>query len=112
VIFVDTNILVRSAYPPDSQYAVTKNALATLRKRQETLCIAPQNLVEFWSVVTRSPKANGLGMDLTTADQELATIQRLFHLLPYTPQVLATWRRSLSRRVLLAGKRMTRTSWR
>jgi predicted nucleic acid-binding protein len=93
VIFVDTNILVRAAYPPDQKHTVTKNALGTLRKRQETLCIAPQNVVEYWGVATRPVEKNGLGMDLATVIKEVADLRQLFTLLPYTSQVLETWQR-------------------
>ena len=53
MILVDTNILVHSAYLPDPFHAVTKKALTTLRQSGEILCVAPQNVVEFWGVVTR-----------------------------------------------------------
>jgi predicted nucleic acid-binding protein len=94
VILADTNILVRSAYPPDPLYAVTKNAVGTLLQRGETLCIAPQNLMEFWSVVTRPPSSRGgLGMDVASAGKEIESINHLFHLLPYTSQVPKIWQR-------------------
>jgi hypothetical protein len=37
-------------------------SIATLRASSETLCVAPQNLVEFWAVATRLTERNGLGM--------------------------------------------------
>jgi len=57
------------------------------------LCIAPQNLVEFWAVATRSLAENGLGMDRTTAAKELPELRRLFRVLPYTREVLEIWQR-------------------
>jgi predicted nucleic acid-binding protein len=62
VILADTNILLRSLPPEHSHYATAERALTLLRLRHETLCIAPQNLVEFWAVATRSREENGVGM--------------------------------------------------
>ncbi len=73
MILVDTNILVRAANPPDPLHPVVKGALAKLRQRGETLCIAPQNLVEFWSVVTRPAS-----MDVASAEKEIESVNRLF----------------------------------
>lgn len=87
MIFADTNILPRSPQTAEPHYATTETALAKLRNRQETLCIAPQNIVEFWSVATRLPNDNGLGMSSSKAATEIAALLRLFHLLPYRVEV-------------------------
>jgi predicted nucleic acid-binding protein len=93
VILVDTDVLVHSANPADPLYLVALDALAKLRQ-QETLCIAPQNLTEFWAVATRpATQRNGLGLDTAAADKELEGIYQLFRLLPYTAQVPVIWRR-------------------
>ncbi len=73
MIFVDNNILVHAAYPPEQKHAVTKNALTTLSEHRETLCIARRTC---WST-------GAWPLDL----------RRLFTLLPYTSQVLETWQR-------------------
>jgi predicted nucleic acid-binding protein len=92
VILVDTNILVRSVYPPDPHYEIAARALSTLTARNEILCIAPQNIIEFWAVATRPRNENGLGLESVTAEQEIEIMMRLFLLLAYTPQVFHTWR--------------------
>jgi hypothetical protein len=48
VILVDSNVLLR-AHPSAKFYPVVKNALTKLWAQNEALCIAPQNLVEFWA---------------------------------------------------------------
>jgi predicted nucleic acid-binding protein len=73
--------------------AAAENAVSTLRLRNETLCIAPQNLVEFWAVATRPRDENGLGMTVARAATEMASLRRLFRLLPHTPDVLEEWQR-------------------
>jgi predicted nucleic acid-binding protein len=100
---IDTNILVRTLNPDDPQYQMAANALAKLRMESELLCIAPQNLIEFWAVATRSPDRNGLGMTGEEAESEITILRRLFSLLPYTPEVLDIWQ-SLVVRHKVSGK--------
>lgn len=93
MILADTNILLRSVHPQHPHYAPVRNALAKLRLRNEALCVAPQNLVEFWAVATRLRNENGLGMTAAQAAKELLDVQDLFRLLPYTPEVTREWQR-------------------
>jgi predicted nucleic acid-binding protein len=92
VILADTNILLRSIHPQHPHYVAAKNALNALR-RNEALCIAPQNLVEFWAVATRPSNENGLGLTTALATNELTALQDFFRLLPYTPEVTEAWKR-------------------
>ena len=59
----------------------------------ELLCLAPQNLIEFWAVATRSRNENGLGMTHAIAAGEIEKLRRLFRLLPSNPNVLDAWQR-------------------
>jgi predicted nucleic acid-binding protein len=93
VTLTDTNILLRSLYPEHPHYSLAEKALVKLRLRQETLCLAPQNLIEFWAVATRARKENGLGMTAAQAAAELAALRRFFRVLTYTPDVLEAWQR-------------------
>jgi predicted nucleic acid-binding protein len=92
MILADTNILLRSLHPEHPHHLATENALTALRLRRETLCLAPQNLVEFWAVATRPRGENGLGMDASVAAREMVKLPRLF-LLTYTPEVQEMWQR-------------------
>lgn len=94
MILVDSNILLR-AHPSAKLYPVVKGALTKLRAQNEALCVAPQNLVEFWAVATRPLNENGLGMDIAAAKKELSELRRLFLVLPYTAEVLETWERTV-----------------
>jgi len=87
VILADTNILLRSIHPQHPHYASAKNALNVLRRGNEGLCVAPQNLVEFWAVATRPQSDNGMGLTTTQAANELTAIQDFFRVLPHTPDV-------------------------
>jgi hypothetical protein len=53
--------------------------------------VAPQNLIEFWSVATRPRDANGLGMTLTQAATQIARIKRLFFVLSDRADIYPEW---------------------
>ena len=89
---VDTNILLRSLQPEHPHYPIAQNAIATLR-RTDTLCIAAQNLVEFWAVATRPSTENGLGMTHAGAAAEIQKLRQFFGLLPPSLGVFDTWQR-------------------
>jgi predicted nucleic acid-binding protein len=55
---VDTNVLLRSVQHRSPSYRQARSAVVTLLRREERLCIFPQNLVEFWSVATRPAQSN------------------------------------------------------
>jgi predicted nucleic acid-binding protein len=90
-ILVDSNILLRSMQPHHPHCTFAENAIAALRLRNETLCLAPQNLIEFWSVATRPENENGLGMTPAMAAEEVAKMLRLFRLLPAVPEAFQKW---------------------
>ncbi|MGO9011148.1 MAG: type II toxin-antitoxin system VapC family toxin [Bryobacteraceae bacterium] len=91
-ILIDTNILLRTMQPHHPHCAAAERAVAALRIREETLHVAAQNLVEFWAVATRPEGENGLGLSIEAATRELATLKRLFSLLPEMP-VFGEWER-------------------
>ena len=64
---VDTNVLLRSLALANPHKAVARNAIKALLQNGAELCIAPQNLIEFWSVCTRPEKKNGLGKTVASA---------------------------------------------
>ncbi len=93
MILADANILLRSLQTSAPHYLTLESALAKLGGRQEILCIAPQNVVEFWSVATRPASENGLGLSVARAAAEITALLGLFRLLPYRQEVLETWQR-------------------
>jgi predicted nucleic acid-binding protein len=60
VYLADTNILLRSAAPAHPTHSETVRAVSALLSRGETVCIVPQNIVEFWRVATRQPHEKGI----------------------------------------------------
>ncbi len=91
MLLTDTNILLRALYPDHPHYALAKRALKTLRHRAEVLCVTPQNIIEFWTVATRTREHNGLGLQLAQVVEEVKDIRALFRLLPDTPEILDIW---------------------
>jgi predicted nucleic acid-binding protein len=95
-VLLDTNILTRSAQPGHPMHNDALDALDTLRKRGEDLCVIPQNLYEFWVVATRPVTVNGLGMTVSQAEAEVSSIKRLFRFLNDIPGVYTEWERLVS----------------
>jgi len=92
-VLVDTNLLVRTLQPHHPLYAVADGAIAALRSRNTQLYLAPQNLVELWTVATRPSDVNGLGMSTAAACSEIERLERFFTILPETPAIYPAWKR-------------------
>ncbi|MDX2267142.1 MAG: hypothetical protein NW208_03485 [Bryobacter sp.] len=67
-VLVDTNIIVRSVQKNHPACPIARQALLTLYRARHVLCLAPQNIAEFWNVCTRPMEANGLGLSIEAAD--------------------------------------------
>lgn len=87
---VDTNVLVRLAVPADPRHLSARRAVEALAG--DGLCVAGQNLMEFWNVATRPVESNGLGQATTAADKVLRRLEEAFPRLPDTPEVYDVWR--------------------
>ncbi len=101
----DTNILLRSVDPLSQLHHTASEAIALLLGKGEQVCLAPQNLVEFWAVVTRPVAANGLGWEIDRAVREVESLRAQFPLLEETRDVFPKWLELVSRH-RLAGKRV------
>jgi len=84
-VLLDTNILLRLLQPQHPHAAIAEHALEILGRRNEALSVTVQNLVEFWTVVTRPINENGLGFSPSEAMEEIRAIKQLFILLPEVP---------------------------
>jgi predicted nucleic acid-binding protein len=93
----DTNVLLRAAAPKSSQHAAAVQAIKRLVSRGDQLLLAPQVVVEFWSVATRPVEVNGYGWPAQDAEAKVAELLRQFPLLPETPAVFPEWLRLVSR---------------
>jgi len=97
MILLDTNILARSAQPGHSQYQSAIVAIDTLRLRNETLCLVPQVLYEYWVVATRPVEQNGLGMTAAEAAVDLVVVVQRFHLYRDERAIFDGWQKVVLR---------------
>jgi predicted nucleic acid-binding protein len=84
-VLVDSNVLLRRAQPSHTAHATAVQSVARLLERNTPVYFTPQNITEFWSVATRPPGKNGLGLSQEIVLAELATIEDLLTLLPDSP---------------------------
>ncbi|MDJ0675565.1 MAG: PIN domain-containing protein [Calothrix sp. MO_167.B42] len=100
---VDTNILLRTIQETHPMHESSVQAVKSLLVQEETLCIIPQNLIEFWVVATRPVEVNGLGLSVADALQELEQMKNFFVLLPDTASIFTAWE-TLIRKYKIIGK--------
>lgn len=94
---VDTNILLRSIQENHPMHESSVQAVRKLLAQDETLCIVPQNLIEFWVVATRPLEVNGLGLSVADGLQELEQMKTFFVLLPDTALIFSAWETLISK---------------
>ncbi|MDJ0579835.1 PIN domain-containing protein [Crocosphaera sp.] len=97
IYLVDTNIILRLRQINNPMNSDPVNAVQTLKKRSEKLCIVPQNLVEFWVVATRPIKVNGLGLSFEEAIIEIEDIKQIFDLYQDTSGLYTEWERLIKK---------------
>ncbi len=90
---IDTNVLLRSADPNHPMYIDATNAISLLRNQGETLCIVPQNLIEFWNVYTRPANKNGLGHTAQEPGEEIRRLKTFFTVVLDTATIYDEWER-------------------
>jgi predicted nucleic acid-binding protein len=89
---VDTAILVRLVLPHDPLLPLARAAIDELQGRGEPLLVAPQNLMEFWAVATRSPEANGLGLTIDKVVEEVGRFEAMFRIIDEPAGAFQRWR--------------------
>jgi predicted nucleic acid-binding protein len=89
---VDSNLLVRLANRADIDYFTARNAIFVLRSQGDALHTSPQNLIEFRNVATRPLDTNGLGLAPNVVEKQATLYERLFPILPETPEIYPAWK--------------------
>ena len=89
---LDTNILLGFSYRDDQRYRIVRPIIRNLQADEYQLLTTSQNLAEFWNVSTRPADRNGFGQKPVEADKILRRIERVFPLLPDSPDVYPIWR--------------------
>jgi predicted nucleic acid-binding protein len=88
---IDTNVLLRSVVNASARNPAAAGAIGILLTRGDELLLAPQVLMEFWSVATRPVAVNGLGWPVDVVRGEIDRLLEQFPLLPETPVVFGEW---------------------
>lgn len=88
---IDSNILLRSVQTAHPMHTDAKESLKILKQQGELLCLAAQNIYEFWVVATRPQADNGLGFSVVQAVNELVQLRTFFTILEDTPAILTEW---------------------
>jgi len=91
-LLVDTSLLGRLANTDDLSHALAIAAVVELRRRQETLLTAAQNLIEFCNFATRPRSANGLELSVSEARSKADEFESLFALVSDTPDIYPVWK--------------------
>jgi predicted nucleic acid-binding protein len=91
MILVDTNVLLRIVQPSHSMHAMALMAVGNLRLANESLCLVPQILYEFWVVATRPVDPNGLGMTLAEAEADVTRLMQRFRLFRDERAIFERW---------------------
>jgi predicted nucleic acid-binding protein len=102
-LLVDTSLLGRLANTDDLSHVSAIAAVAELRRRQETLLTAAQNLIEFRNFATRPRSANGLELTVSDARAKADEFESLFALVSDTPDIYPVWK-SLANASAASGK--------
>jgi predicted nucleic acid-binding protein len=102
---LDTNVVLRVADTSSAQHSMIFRSIASLKENDQELFLAPQVLMEFWSVATRPLNVNGFGWPVELVRNEINKLLQLFPLLPETPAVFEEWLRQVTERKVV-GKRV------
>jgi len=92
IYLADTNLLLRFAFRHQPIHPVARAAVLKLRQGGHQLLITSQGCVEFWNVATRPQANNGFGCNIADTNRLLRFIERVFTLIPDTPDVYPAWR--------------------
>lgn len=90
-ILVDTNVLLRAAQRRQVAGQSANNSIRKLHRQEHVLCVAPQNIVEYWNVCTRPADVNGLGLTVTATEQHVKELSRMFVIVPDSLQAFERW---------------------
>lgn len=93
---IDTNILLRRQDARHAHFQAADRSVSRLQDRNERLCVARQNLIEFRNVASRPLDKSGLGLSPAAADLELDDAEREFDVLAEDDLVYDVWRQLIA----------------
>jgi predicted nucleic acid-binding protein len=102
---IDTNVLLRAVARTSAQHDAAVQAITALIEQDQQLYLAPQVLMEFWSVATRPVDVNGFEWSVDFVCEEIDKLLDQFPLLPETPAVFQEWLRLVTQQKVI-GKQV------
>lgn len=93
---IDSNVLLRTVEKGHPHHNAAVEAVSSLLVAKTTLCVVPQNLVEFWAVATRPTTARGLGLKPSQATKHITEFKASLVFLPETMAIFVEWERIVS----------------
>ena len=81
-VLIDTNVLLRRTQPSHASHRAAVENVARLLSTGEPAYVTPQNIAEFWNVLTRPVAGNGLGFSPAMAAAEVDKIELALTILP------------------------------
>jgi predicted nucleic acid-binding protein len=103
--FIDTNILVYAASPAVPQH----QACRALLQSEARLCLSPQVLAEFYSVVT-NPKRVTAPFTPAEAGVFIRELMPRIHILPMLAEIVARWTDLAERDGVIGARHIRRTT--
>lgn len=93
---LDTNVLIYAVIPAMPQHLASRALLDQAKAGGANLCVAPQNLIEFYAVVTDPRRVT----QPRTSDEALQAIDDMMalpglRLLPVPPDLISRWEQLL-----------------
>ncbi|MBF2058627.1 MAG: hypothetical protein IGQ45_15785, partial [Cyanobacterium sp. T60_A2020_053] len=101
---LDTNILLRSCDPKDTNYNLVVNAINKIIIEGGLCYVTSQVLIEFWTVASRPTEVNGFGWLPDKISNEIKEILSQFYFLPDNPDIFTNWL-NLVKKHNIKGKR-------
>jgi predicted nucleic acid-binding protein len=96
--------LVRAAQLRHPATRTAINAIKKLHRQQHVLCLAPQNIIEFWNACTRPVDVNGLGLSVAGTERYVKRLKRMFTVVHDSPQTFQAWRELVLRHGVVGSK--------
>jgi len=101
---LDTNILLRSCDPENTNYNLVANTINKIIIKGGLCYVTSQVLVEFWTVASRPIEVNGFGWLPDKIGNEIEEILSQFYFLPDNPDIFTNWL-NLVKQYHIKGKR-------
>lgn len=96
-VLLDTNVLLRAVQINHPLFVQTTQAISALIRRDDSLFVSPQNIIEFWNVATRPIQHNGFGLSPEEVLSEIVGFEKSFSLLPDVPEIYTEWKKIVVR---------------